>query len=76
MRKKALTPFFGSYQFTKKGAYDIFAGAYDENSTLFSKASKRLIIGEECDIHRIIEFELTDGSFNHRSIRHFCIRRP
>ena len=60
--KKSSIPFFGPYQFAKKGAYDIFANTYGKKSTLLTKASKRLIIGEECDIHRIIEFELTDGS--------------
>ena len=74
--KRYSIPFFGPYQFAKKGAYDIFANSYGKKSTLLTKASKRLIIGEECDIHRIIEFELTDGSLTTGQSATFELEEP
>ena len=47
--------------FTKSGAYDILAESY-QGETLLNSASKRFVIGADCDLNDILEIEVLSGS--------------
>ena len=49
------------YTFSEAGAYDVFADSY-EQETHKTKASKRLIVGDDCSLNDVLEIEVLPGS--------------
>ena len=53
------------HTFTQAGAHDVLAISYsnvDDFLTPIGSASKRVVIGEDCDASKILEMELTNGT--------------
>ena len=48
------------YTFSEAGAYDVFSDSYEQESHK-TKASRRLIVGEDCSLNDVVEIEVLPG---------------